>query len=721
MSSLPPPASPPSTSHLAALLDHLPAHVALVDRDGAIRWVNESWRAFARANGADARIADGVGLSYLDVLRRVRTPAADDLVEAVLELLAGQRAFVSQVYSCHSATQLRWFRLEAKRIDAGSLLVSHTDVSQQGLAEASLRVRSAVAQALTERVPLMEFSRRLMRVTGEAFDWDFAVFWIPDAAGNLCCMETWSSPGTPPHLLAGVRNMTAEASPETATRAWTSRSPYWVANFDSPSPTARSDAAARAGFRSNFAAPVGAGREMFAVIEFFSRSRREPDLCTIELLLRAGARFAAEEYRARELAQRASDAPGSDGTAVEAVMRCMPAFVAAVDPEGKVRFLNRSHARNTKEESLGTDWLQFFPSSQHDELQARLARILDSGAIEAFETSSPGPTGRMLSFSVHMGPLRDCDRIVGAVTVAKEITALRRHQTEFATARRLTAVGTLAAGVAHEINTPVQFVSDSIHFLRDTSRDIRTVLEKLQVIRALVANDAPREALEAAIAEAARAEEEADLDYVFESAPKAFDRCVDGLDRVATIVRAMKEFAHPSQREMEPADLNHAIENTLTITRNEYKYVADLETQLGDLPPVTCCINDINQVILNLVVNAAHAIAERVRGSDQKGTITVRTFRERDHAVVSIGDTGAGIPEAIADRIFEPFFTTKEVGKGTGQGLALAWDVITEKHRGDLRFESEVGVGTTFFIRLPLEGSPQRGRSGGAHETHIVC
>ncbi|NOU31851.1 MAG: PAS domain-containing protein, partial [Polyangiaceae bacterium] len=681
--------------------------------------VNESWRAFARANGADARIADGVGVSYLDVLRRVRSATAGELVEAVQALLAGERESASQVYSCHSPTQPRWFRLEAKRIDAdGTLLVSHTDVSEQGIAEASLRVRSAVAQALTERVPLMEFSRRLMRVTGEAFGWDFAVFWIPDAAGNLCCMETWSSPGTPAHLLAGVRNMTAEASPETATRAWTSRSPYWVANFDSPSTTARSDAAARAGFRSNFAAPVGAGREMFAIIEFFSRSRREPDLTTIELLLRAGARFAAEEYRARELAQRASDAPG---TTVDAVMRCMPAFVSAIDPEGKVRFLNRSHARSTKEEALGTDWLQFFPSSQHDELRGRLARVLDTGAVEAFETSSAGPTGRMLSFSVHMGPLRDCDRIVGAVTVAKEITALRRHQTEFATARRLTAVGTLAAGVAHEINTPVQFVSDSIHFLRDTSRDIRAVLEKLQVVRSIAASRGSREALESALAEAAVAEEAADLEYVFESAPKAFDRCVDGLDRVATIVRAMKEFAHPSQREMEPADLNHAIENTLTITRNEYKYVADLETQLGDLPPVTCCINDINQVILNLVVNAAHAIAERVRGSDQKGLITVRTFREGDHAVVSISDTGAGIAEDIADRVFEPFFTTKEVGKGTGQGLALAWDVITEKHRGELRFESQVEVGTTFFIRLPLEGSPHRGRSGGAHETHTVC
>ncbi len=695
------------------LLDHVPARMALVDSCGTITWVNESWRAFARSNGAEPRIVEGVGVSYLDMLRRIRGASSSDLVATVQALLGGRLTAIREVHACHSPTEPRWFRLEAKRIDeSGTLLVSHTDVSEQGLAQAALRVRTAVAKALGERVPLMEFSRRLMQVAGEAFDWDFAVFWIPDAAGNLCCMETWSAPGTPAHMLAGVRNMTAEASPETATRAWTSRSPFWIANFDSPSASARSDAAARAGFRSNFAAPVGAGREMFAVIEFFSRSRREPDLSMIELLLRAGVRYAAEEYRSRELAQhRASSAPDEGGTAMDTIMRCLPAFVAAVDPAGKIRFLNRVHVSKSKEDALGSDWLQFFPSWQHDELRERLARVLETGTVESFETTSPGPTGRMLSFSVHLGPLRDRDRIVGAVSVAKEITALRRHQTEFATARRLTAVGTLAAGVAHEINTPVQFVSDSIHFLRDASRDIHAVLEKLQVVRDLAARNAPREELDVALAVARRFEDEADLDYVFASAPKAFDRCVDGLTRVATIVRAMKEFAHPSQREMEPADLNHAIENTLTIARNEYKYVADLRTDLGELPPVRCCINDINQVVLNLVVNAAHAIADRVEGSEEKGTITVRTTREGDHAVISIRDTGNGIAEAIADRIFEPFFTTKEVGRGTGQGLALAWDVITEKHRGELRFESEVAVGTTFFIRLPLEGTSPPGGS----------
>jgi signal transduction histidine kinase len=168
----------------------------------------------------------------------------------------------------------------------------------------------------------------------------------------------------------------------------------------------------------------------------------------------------------------------------------------------------------------------------------------------------------------------------------------------------------------------------------------------------------------------------------------------------------MKEFSHPAHREMAPVDLNRAIQNTLIVARGEYKYVADIETDLGELPPVVCHVNEINQVVLNLVVNAAHAIGEVVAGSDGKGTITVRTHLEGEHVVISVADTGAGIPHAVQDRIFTPFFTTKEVGKGTGQGLALAWNVIKERHRGELTFETEVGRGTTFSVRLPCGASP---------------
>jgi len=199
-------------------------------------------------------------------------------------------------------------------------------------------------------------------------------------------------------------------------------------------------------------------------------------------------------------------------------------------------------------------------------------------------------------------------------------------------------------------------------------------------------------------------EAEADLGYLHDHVPKAFDRCIDGLERVSTIVRSLKEFAHPAPDEMVPTDLNRAIHNTLTIARGEYKFVADLIMELGELPQVRCNANDISQVVLNLIVNAAHAIADVVKGSGEKGTIAVRTWQVGDQAMISISDTGIGVPEIIAHRLFEPFFTTKEIGRGTGQGLALAWATVKSKHGGELSFQSKVGVGTTFFISLPIDG-----------------
>jgi len=187
--------------------------------------------------------------------------------------------------------------------------------------------------------------------------------------------------------------------------------------------------------------------------------------------------------------------------------------------------------------------------------------------------------------------------------------------------------------------------------------------------------------------------------------PGSFESCHDGISRITTIVRAMKEFAHPDQREKGDANLNQALRTTLAVAKNEYKYVADVTTELGDLPPVLCHVGDLNQVFLNLIVNAAHAIGDVVGKSGGKGTIRITTSQEGDQVRIDIADTGAGIPEAIRPRIFDPFFTTKEVGKGTGQGLSIARSIVVTKHHGSLTFESEVGKGTTFTIRLPIGDS----------------
>ena len=286
-----------------------------------------------------------------------------------------------------------------------------------------------------------------------------------------------------------------------------------------------------------------------------------------------------------------------------------------------------------------------------------------------------------------------------------DVTDQRRLESDLAQAQKLESVGRLAAGVAHEINTPVQFVSDSVSFVREAMDDLSQIVDKYRELRTATQNGEQNGAAVAAAAKAAEeAEDDADLDYILENAPVALDRARDGLGRVAAIVRSMKEFAHPDRKEMTQADLNQAIRSTLVIASNEYKYVAEIETSFAEIPLVNCYGGEINQVVLNLIVNAAHAIGDVVKGTDKKGKIRVATRVLDDMIEISIGDTGKGIPVDVRARIFDPFFTTKEVGKGTGQGLAIARTVVVDKHGGTLHFETELNVGTTFFIRLPING-----------------
>jgi signal transduction histidine kinase len=291
-------------------------------------------------------------------------------------------------------------------------------------------------------------------------------------------------------------------------------------------------------------------------------------------------------------------------------------------------------------------------------------------------------------------------KVFGAVLALHDITERKALEVKLRHSQKLEAVGQLAAGIAHEINTPAQFIGDNLLFLADSFRAEQELLAKHQeVLRGLPVTPA----LEQALLTLKEAEEAADHGYVKENAPAAFVRTSDGIARIATIVNAMKEFAHPDQREKISADLNHALDTTLTIARNEYRYVADIETDFGELPQVACHLGDLNQVFLNLLVNAAHAIVDMVGTSGKKGRIRVSTRSEGDVVRIEIADTGSGIPESIRDRVFEPFFTTKEVGRGSGQGLAIARSVVVDKHGGSLTFESEIGKGTTFAIVLPID------------------
>jgi PAS domain S-box-containing protein len=387
---------------------------------------------------------------------------------------------------------------------------------------------------------------------------------------------------------------------------------------------------------------------------------------------------------------------------LEALLEFAPAFIIGLSKTGTIDFINRTLPQHAKKDVIGSSWRQYFQPDQQAHMVVEMEAMYATQATRTYETSTPGPDGADVWFECQIAPIRIGGRIVGAVLVSQDITERKRAHAELLAGRQMALLGTLAAGVAHEINTPIQFVGDSVQFLRGSAQDLLTLLDRLQDLRQVARDGMP---LGEAIAAAQRAEEEADLPYIRENMPSAFDRCIDGLNRVTTIVRSLKDFAHPSEAQMVPADLNRAIETTLTIARNEYKYVADLRTEFGELPPVTCHAGEISQAVLNILVNAAHAIGDVVPGDGSKGLITVRTWREGDQAVISLSDTGGGIPERIRPRIFDPFFTTKEVGKGTGQGLAIARSTVKERHGGGLTFETEVGKGTTFFIRLPIDGA----------------
>jgi signal transduction histidine kinase len=285
-----------------------------------------------------------------------------------------------------------------------------------------------------------------------------------------------------------------------------------------------------------------------------------------------------------------------------------------------------------------------------------------------------------------------------------EIAERERVQRELARSQKLEAIGHLAAGIAHEINTPAQYLGDNTRFLQEAFGDIDRLLDGFARLLDAAKQGTLTDEL---VAEVETAVREADLDYLTEEVPKAIGQSLEGIEHVASIVRAMKEFSHPGSGHKQAIDLNRAIQSTLTVSRGEWKYVAELVTDFDpDLPPVPCMPGDLNQVVLNLVVNAAQAIAEVVGdGSTGMGTLTVRTRRDRDWAEIRVEDTGAGIPEGIRDNVFDHFFTTKDVGKGSGQGLAIAHAIVVEKHGGTITFETEVGKGTTFIVRLPL-GDP---------------
>ena len=356
--------------------------------------------------------------------------------------------------------------------------------------------------------------------------------------------------------------------------------------------------------------------------------------------------------------------------------------------------------------SLLTDprqWQDAIVPEDRERFQAGLKR-LQSGQTEVsteFRVARPDGSIRW----VHNRGFQVPDatgKIVRLAGIASDITERKRLETELFQARKLESIGQLAAGIAHEINTPTQYVGDNTRFIKESFGAVVKVLESHEALLTAAKTGGITPELLAHTEEVLAA---ADLEYLRSQIPQALAETLEGVERVAKIVRAMKEFSHPGGREKAPADLNRAIESTVTVARNEWKYVADMKLDLDPcLPFVPCYLGEFNQIILNLVVNAAHAIGDVIKNTPGvKGHITIQTRPLGDQVEIRIIDTGTGIAEANRTKIFEPFFTTKDVGRGTGQGLTMVYGSVVNRHGGTVSFETELGRGSTFIIRLPLK------------------
>jgi PAS domain S-box-containing protein len=397
-------------------------------------------------------------------------------------------------------------------------------------------------------------------------------------------------------------------------------------------------------------------------------------------------------------------------------------------PHWPIVYVNRAILRDygyTPEEVLDHSAINFIDIENSSVQIERMNEAMQRGEEARTELRGRRKDGSTFWVGIFIGPIRDTQGVithyllVGADITRRldeeqqkrklqdrlysEMQERERMGLELHLARKLESVGRLAAGVAHEINTPIQYVGDSVHFLQSAVGDLENLLTAYRGAFDSLSQGHP---VRDVLGQVRELESRSDLEFLSAEVPRAFERTLEGVGRVAGIVRAMKEFAHPDASEQAHADVNHAIETTLIVATNEYKYSATVETHLGPLPDVMCHISEINQVLLNLIVNASHAIADS--GKDMgAGRIQIVTTAGPELVSIAITDNGCGIPQENLEKIFDPFFTTKEVGRGTGQGLAIAHSIIVEKHGGQIEVASEVGVGTRFTFHLPIAGRPR--------------
>jgi PAS domain S-box-containing protein len=397
------------------------------------------------------------------------------------------------------------------------------------------------------------------------------------------------------------------------------------------------------------------------------------------------------------------------------VTNSMSEGFVVLDNQGNVRFTNPESEWLLgwdSDEMLGHRFTEVVHADRkpvtEDSVESAIALTLQDGITRAgFDDVFFHKEGREVDVAFSVSPLireKESGVVVNFSDISerKRVDEERRNlERQLNQTHKMEAVGQLAGGIAHEINTPIQYIGDNLRFIREAQEDMDGLLKTYS---ALLQKAADYPELKTEVAKVRESIESIDLEYLQQETVNAVEQSITGATQVGQIVLAMKEFAHPGSKQMAPADLNRIINNVVAVCKNEWKYVADTELKLSEsLPEIKCLGGEISQVLLNMIVNAAHAI--EAAKLPQKGRITITTLHNGNCVEVRVADTGTGIPEDIREYVFNPFFTTKDVGRGTGQGLAIAQDIVVVKHHGKLFFETEEGVGTTFVMRLPLNGA----------------
>ncbi len=581
------------------------------------------------------------------------------------------------------------------------------DITERKQEEHCQATKYAITRLLSSAKNLEEIAQYIMQTICKALSWDVGALWkVDEETRVLRCIEVWQEKADCAQFIECTRQNTFAIGVGLPGRVWKNNKVEWIIDVGWDSNFPRIAAATSAGLRAAFAFPIGSRDRLYGVMEFFATTLREPDKKLLDLMEGLAGQMSQflDRKQSEESLHYAKNKAEAAARERAEILAAVEAFFICVNGEGAVTtWTPRAETifGISLEKALGQSFTELPIQWSWKEVAVAMEKANDTiNSIRIEKIRLAHQNGKEVFLKLTVSPICD-DRGVTYVFMGEDISDRLALEHDLVQAQKLESIGHLAAGIAHEINTPTQFVGDNVRFLSDSFRDLAAVLDRHRalLLSAKSGTFIP-DLIEACEAEAQRV----DLDYLTEEVPKAIAQTSEGITRIATIVRAMKEFAHPGSDEKACVDLNRAIESTVTVARNEWKYIADLTTDLApDLPLVPCLLGQFNQVILNMIVNATHAIADVVKGTGGKGTISITTRSVDGWAEIRITDSGTGIPEEIRRKIFDPFFTTKEVGKGTGQGLAIAHSVIVDKHRGTITLESAVGQGATFIVRLPLD------------------